>query len=135
MLLGEGLHDRRDAELLERRHVLRDDAEGEARGAALAVGVDAEAREVLVLIRDVEVAARLEGRAPLGRAGADRVEDQGEVRLAQRGGVERGEAAVPAKDGWPPELEVDVARPQLDRVPEQAVQVHGSGIGSGARLL
>ena len=135
VLLGERLDDGRDAELLERGNVLRDDAEGEARGPALAVGVDAEAREILVLVGDVEVAARLEGRTPLGGAGADDVEDGGEVRLGERGGVERGEAAVPAKDGWPPELEVDVARPQLDRVPEQAVQVHGGGIGSTRRRL
>jgi hypothetical protein len=135
VLVGQRLDDVRDAELRECGHILRDDAKGEAGGAALAVGVDAEAREILVLVGDVEVAGGLELGSPLGGARADRIEDGQERRLVERGGFERDEATVPAKDGWPPELEVDVARPLLDRVPEQAVQVHGSGIGCRTALL
>src|SRR5581483_7129659 len=108
---------------------------GEARRAPLPVGVDAETREVGVLVGDVEVAGLVEALQALGRARADDVEDGGERRLVQRGDLERGEAAVPAKDGRTPELEVDVARPELDRVPEQAVQVHRGGIGSTPRRL
>ena len=125
VLLGHGLHDGRDAELGERRHVLRDDAEGKARGSPLPVGVDAEARKVGVLVGDVEVAGLMEALEALGRAGADDFEDRREGRLVQRGGIERGEAAVPAEDGRTSELEVDVARPEFDRVPEEAIQVHG----------
>ena len=56
--------------------VLRDDAEGERDGAALAEGVDAEARQVLVLVGDVEVAGVVEVRELLGRAAADGLEDR-----------------------------------------------------------
>ena len=125
MLLGERPHDRGQSELLERRHLPRDDAEGEADGASLPVGVDAKPGQVLLLVGDVEIARLAEALQPLGRALADVLEDRLERPFVQGRDVERHQSAVAAENGRAVHLEVDVARAQLDCVPEQAVEVHG----------
>ena len=136
VLLGERLDAGRHAELLEASAPSGDDAEREASRAALPVGVHAEARQVLVLVGDVEVAARLEVLEALGRPAADDLEHGGERRLVERrGALDRVEIAVAADDRRPADLQVDVARTHLDGVPEQPVQVHGSGIGCGGARL
>ena len=65
MLLGETANAWRHVKRLEVRDVLRDHPQGDRDVAPLPERVDAEARQILVLIRDVEIADLLEGREPL----------------------------------------------------------------------
>ncbi len=104
VLLGELLDADRQAQLLEARHGLRDDAEGERDGAALAVRVDAEAGQVAVLVRDVEVARVVEVLKPLGRAGADDLEHALEVGVVRAPGQPSSTPRSPSRrttGGWP----------------------------------
>ena len=133
MLLGELLHAGRKAQLLEARHRLRDDAEGERGRAALPVGVDAEARQVAVLVGDVEVAVVVEELEALRRAGADDLERGREVGVAQgRPAFEGAELAVASDDRRLAELQVDVAGAELDGAREQSVQIHTASIEGSA---
>ena len=84
VLLGEALHARRQAQLLEARDVAGDHAERERDVAALAVGVDAETGQALGGVRDVEVAALVEHLQPLGRDAGHRLEGAEQVLLVQR---------------------------------------------------
>ena len=59
--------DRREAELLERLDLLRDEAERRAERLALEVDVDAEAREPGERVGEVELAVELEVLLLLGR--------------------------------------------------------------------
>ena len=61
MLLGEASHACGEVQHVEVRHILRDDAESERDVAALPEGVDAEARQILLLVGDIEVTGGLEG--------------------------------------------------------------------------
>src|SRR5712691_9016150 len=122
------LHAFRQAQLLEGRHVLRNDAERERDRAALAERVDAEAREILALVRDIEITGLLE-LADLERGRrANRLEHrlQGEI-VERRFALHRGERAVAPKDRRLADLEMDVARAEFDGTPEQGIQVHRSG--------
>ena len=127
VLLGELLDARRQVELLEARHGLRDDAEGERGRAALPVGVDAEAREVAVLVRDVEVAGVVEVLELLGRAAADDLEHRGERRVVERRHVRhRVQVAVEPADRRLADLQVDVAGAELDGAREESVEIHAA---------
>ena len=139
MLFGEPLHAGRQVELLEVRHGLRDDAEGERDGAALAVRVDAEARQVAVLVGDVEVAGVVEVLELLGRAAAD-----ASSRTASRAASSSGwasaigvEIAVDPADRRLADLQVDVGGAELDGTQEKTVQIHrlDRGIGRIGRFL
>ena len=66
-LVGELVEPRREAELLERLDLVRDEPERGADGRALEVGVDAEAREAGNRVREVDLPARLEDLLLLGR--------------------------------------------------------------------
>ena len=66
-LVRELVEASRDAELLERLDLVRDQPEGGADGRALKVGVDAEAREAGNRVGEVDLPARLEGLLLLGR--------------------------------------------------------------------
>src|SRR5262249_17682136 len=58
--IGELLHDLREAELLERADLVRDDADRAADRTALSIDVAAEAREALDTEREVELVLFLE---------------------------------------------------------------------------
>ena len=139
MLVREPPHTCGERELLERRDVLRDDAKRKRDRAPLPERVDAEAREVLVLVRDVEVARVVEAVALVRRDLGDLVEDERELLLAEhRQVVHRAERAVAAKDRRLADLQMDVACAELDGALEGGVQVHGAVaacIGSGRRRL
>src|SRR5205085_1534731 len=99
--------------------------EGERGRAALAKAVDAEAREVLGGVGDVELAVFVEGRE-LGRNElGDRCKHGIEVDLRKRRKVpERRKLAVASDDGWTADLEMNVARADLDGAPQHSVQFH-----------
>ena len=80
-LLGELAHDRRQAELLDRHRLGRDQAEGGAEGAALEEGVDAEAADAGDRVGEVELPVGLEHLALRGRE--DRVDDLARVGRRQ----------------------------------------------------
>ena len=125
VLLGEPLHARRQAQLLEARHLARDHAERERDRAALAEGVDAEAGQALGGVRDVEVAALVEHLQPLGRDARHRLERAEQVLLVQRRTVlERPDRAVATQHRRLVELEVDVARAEFNGAPKEGIQVH-----------
>src|SRR2546423_1000725 len=63
----EGVQDGREAELLERLDLLRDETEGRADGLALVVDVDTEARDAGKRIGEVELALQLEHLLLLAR--------------------------------------------------------------------
>ena len=99
MLFGERADAVGQAEHLEVRNVLGGDAERERDVPALLEGIDAEAREIGVLVRDVEVPRLLEGLEPLRRAFPDQLDELLHVPIDQdRGLLQRGERAVAPKD-------------------------------------
>ena len=115
VLLGEALDPGRKPQRLEARHLARDDAERERDVAALAERVDAEARQAGPLVGRVELAGLLEGREPRRRVGADLPQDLLEpLRIERRPVLERLEVAVEADDRRLPDLQVDVARAEVD---------------------
>ena len=125
LLLGKARDPPGKAQLLEAGDVLRDDAERERGRAALAKAVDPEAREVLGGIGEVELAMLVKGGA-LGRDELrERSEDRVEVDLGDRwAAVEQGQRAVATHDGGTADLEMDVARAELDGAPQHGVQFH-----------
>ena len=127
MLVGELLDAGRKAQLLEARHGLRDHAEGERDRAALPVGVDAEPRQIAVLVGDVEVARVAEKLEPLRRAGPDDLEHGLQVGVRQRRAlVESAELAVAPEHGRLAELQVDVAGAEVDGTREETVEIHAA---------
>ena len=112
--------------MVEAGHLARNDAEGERGGAALPEHVDPEPGQPLAGVGDVEVARLVERAQALGREARDRLERGEQVGLAQRGrAVDRADGAVAPEHGRLLQLQVDVARAELDGVPEKGVQVHG----------
>ena len=85
--------------------------------AALPERVDAEAREVLVLVRDVEVARLLERFVALRRALADRFEDGFDVAVRERSASSSSGPSEPSRRriGGTAHLQVDVAGAELER--------------------
>ena len=80
--LAKLVDDRRQAELLDRHRLGRDQAEGGAERAALEVGVDAEAADARDRVGEVELPVGLE---PLAlRVGEDRVDDLARVGRRER---------------------------------------------------
>ena len=131
VLLGEPLDPGRQPQRLEARNLSRDDAERERDVTALPEGVDAEARQARPLVGRVELAGLLEVREPRRRVGADLVQDLLEaLRIERRPVLERLEVAVEADDRRLPDLEVDVARAEVDGGVQEAIQVHALLIGS-----
>ena len=127
VLVREPLHARGHAELVEAGHFARNDAEGERGGAALPEHVDPEPGQPFGGVGDVEVARLVERAQALGREARDRLERGEQVGLAQRGrAVDRADAAVAPEHGRLLQLQVDVARAELDGVPKEGVQVHGA---------
>jgi hypothetical protein len=115
----------REVQLLEARHVLGDDAERERDRAALAEGVDAEARQPVGRVSDVEVAALVEGAEPLGRHSGDRLERAEQVGRPERRALrEWRDRTVATQHRRLVQLQVDVARAELDGAPEEGIQVH-----------
>ena len=108
--------------------------------AALAEGVDAEARQALGGVRDVEVAALVERLQLLWRDPGHRLERAEQVLLVQRWAVvERRDRAVATQHRRLVQLEVEVARAEFNGAPEEGIQVHravAEGIGRfGVRAL
>ena len=113
------------AQLLEARHVLGDDAERERGRAALAEDVDAEAGQALGRVGDVEVAGLVELAHPLGRDQRHRLERAEQVLLAERRALgQRRDRPVRPQHRRLVELQVDVARAELDGDPEDGIEVH-----------
>ena len=136
VLLGEPLHARRQVELLEARHLAGDDAEGERDVAALAEGVDAEARQALGGVGDVEVAGLVERLQPLGSDPRHGLECGEQVLLVQRRAlVERRDRAVATQHRRLVQLEVDVARAEFNGAPEEGIQVHRASREESAGLV
>ena len=136
MLLGETANALRQPELLEARHLARDHAEGKRDRAALAKAVDAEARQALRRVGDVELAGLVED----GKLGRREVGDQCERRLeiaVEQGRMvrEQAELAVPPHDGRLADFQMDVARAELDGARQYRIQVHGVVIGTDAAPL
>jgi alkylhydroperoxidase family enzyme len=106
--------------------------------APLPEGVDAEAGEIVVLIGDVEIAGLLERFETLGRSLSDCLEDGLRVTIRQDWALlQWAEVAVATKDRRDADLQVDVARAELDGAPEQGIQFHGGHtcIGMSPRRL
>ena len=136
MLLGQLLDTRREAEAAEVRDLGRDDAEGKGDVAALAEGVDAEPRQVGQLVGGVHLARLLEEADAAGRAGADGVQDVLErFRGEETVTVEGREVAVDANDRRLTELEMDVARAEIDGLGEDVVEAHPRPIGRRTRII
>ncbi len=134
MLLRQAANARRQAQHLEVGDVLGNHAEGERDVAALPKRVDPEAREIVFLVGDVQVAARLEGLEPLGRAFADELEDALGIAVGDhRRLLERGERTVAPEDRRNADLQVDVARAELDGASEQEIEFHGGHSCIGSR--
>ena len=119
--------------------MLRDDAERERDRPALPEGVDAEARQALVLVGDIEVAGLVEAVALVRRGFGDLLQHRLEVAGAELLlPVEWRHRAVAAQDRRLADLEMDVARAEVDAALEDGVQVHGAVggcIGSPAKGL
>src|SRR5215208_110826 len=100
MLLRKAANALRKPQLLEARHVVRDHAEGERDRPALAEAVDAEARQALRCVGDVELARLVKG-GELGRSEVgDKRKRRLEVAVVQRRVVrEQAELAVPPYHG------------------------------------
>ena len=125
VLVGEPLHPRREAQLLHRRNLLGDDAEGERDVAALAEAVDAEARQVGALVGDVEIAALLELRVPLRLHLRDALEVSVQVVLGQvRRILHRPERTVAPQHRRAAEFQVDVAGAEFDGARKEGVEFH-----------
>ena len=126
VLIREPFHAGRHAELVEAWNLARNHAERERDGAALPERIDAEAGQPFDRVGDVEVTGLVERAEALGREARDRLERGEQVGLAQRGrAVDRADAAVAPEHGRLLQLQVDVARAELDGVPKEDVQVHG----------
>ena len=111
----------------------RDDPEGEADLVALAERVHAETRKPRDLVREVEVAGRVEGVDLVGAR--DGREDVLHVPRRERLGLLHvAERAVAAQHGRPPGLQVDVARTELDGLLQKGVEIHARGIGAERRV-
>ena len=132
LLLGEALHLRGQAELVEVGDLRRDPAHDHGERAALAVDGDPEAAEA----GDAEPGAGLTGGGELVLAGGvedargERLHDTGAGRL-ERGGLE---LAVDAHVGHGARLEVQVGAPDLVQVRQELFQLgHTAYIGPRGR--
>jgi hypothetical protein len=97
-------------------------------------GVDAEARQVFVLVGDVEVACLLKAVALVRSDFRDLVQHRLEVVIRQRLDAGHGpERAVATEDRRLADLQMDVARAELDGAPEGRVQVHERSDPASAR--
>ena len=122
------LERRRDAELLERLQLRRDEAEGGAEALALEVDVDAEAREAGDRVGDVDLALVLEVLLLLGRE--DPVEQPLGVLGRQPGELlEPLEVPVHADDRLGADRDVEVGRAARNHVLEQVVDRNGPARG------
>ena len=133
LLLGEAVHRRGQAELVEGGDLRRDAAHDHGERPALAVDGDAEAAEA----GDAEAGVGLAGGGEVVLAGG--VEDGRGERLHDAGGghLERGglELAVDADVGDGARLEVQVGPPDLVEVRQELFQLgHTAYIGQPAGL-
>ena len=135
MLLRELLNALGQAELLERRHGDRDDAERERDRTALAEHVDAEARQALGGVGDVEIAGLLKLVVALRCLGGDRAQDPLEIVVGQRWPVQRGDLAVVADHRRPADLQVDVGSPRGNSAREERFEFHAVCLGTGRHAL
>ena len=119
-LLREVVQAGREAELLERLDLVRDEPEGGAHGRALKVGVDTEAREAGNRMREVDLPARLESLLLLGRE--DPVHERPDLVGRQRLRIRQAlEAALDADHRRRARRQVEVRRVALDHDGEQVI--------------
>ena len=125
--LGEPRDAGRQAELSKLGTSLRDHAERERDRAALAEAVDAEAGQALGRVGDVEVAALVELAQPLRGDVRHGLERGSRLLVERRPLGQRRDRAVRAASAAG-RLQVDVARAEFDRAPEEGIQVHGASL-------
>ena len=125
VLVGEPTDAGRQAQLLETRDVARDDAERERDRAALPIDVDAEARQPVGGVRNVEVSGLVELLETLRYDARNRLDSGEQVLLIQRRAVvERRDGAVATQHRGLVQLQVDIARAEVNGAPEEGIQVH-----------
>ena len=126
LLLAQLGHHRRQVQLVEPRHLGRDDAQDHAGLPALLEHVDAVAHAVGRAVREVGVVVLLEDLAlPV----AHQVDGEGadDLRRQRRRVAQRAQVALDAKDRRQPGLEVHVRGAELAGRPKHVVEnlVHG----------
>ena len=105
----------RQTELVEVRDPVRDETEGERDRAALTESVHAEAGKLRRRVREIELAARVEGLASERQACSDVLEHGFQLVVSENfERVDGDELAVLAYDGRLPDLEVDIADAEPD---------------------
>jgi hypothetical protein len=107
-VLRERVQDRRQAQLLERLDLLRDEAERGADRLALEVDVDAEAREPRHGVREVELPVELEVLLLLARE--DAVEQRPRVVGGERLSVRARDVPAHAERGRAADRDVQIRR-------------------------
>ncbi len=133
VLLCEPLDTCRQAELLEPRDDARDDAEGVGGRPALPEAVHAEARQPGGGVRRVELARREERLRHAPGSRRTRASTPSRSALGEpRPFDQLGHLAVAAEDRRPADLQMDVARTELDGALKEDVELHGRSIGSDA---
>ena len=124
--LHSSRHHRRQVELVEPRHLGRDDAQDHAGLPALLEDVDAVAHAVGRAVREVGVVVLVEDLALLL---AHQVHGEGadDLRRQRRRIAQRAQVALDAEDRRQPGLEVHVRGPELPGRPKHVVEnlVHG----------
>ena len=125
----EVLEDRREAELLELRHLAGDQAERGADRGALEVRVDAEARAAGIEY-ERSICHSFSSFLPLV-VREDRVDDLAGVLRAEGREVERGQVPALADHGWDACRDVEVGRAALHHLDQDIgeVEVHRGLLG------
>ena len=118
-LLSSVVHDRRRAELLERAHTERHDAERERQRAALVEGVGAEAAEPGDAEREVDLRVALRAPPPGARRAATCTIRSMSSCVEHLDVLERHERAVAARRRRAADREVEVGGAGVDRRLEQ----------------
>ncbi len=135
--VGEPADAGRKPERLEARHLARDHAERERDLAALAEGVDAEARQAGLLVRGVELARLVERGEARRVGGADRLEHDSRSSAESSGAQPSSGAEVPSLrtiGGWPT-LRWRSLAPSSTTVAQEGVQIHVPIIGRTPALV
>ncbi len=123
---------RRQQQLLERRNLRAHPADRKSNVAALAIDVYPETTHSRQ--RVAEVGLVLLRELPRLVLGHERASEQLGVGAGQRWELPGRESAVHAHEGHVPGLEVEIARPHLDRVSEQLSDVHDPSPGPQSPL-
>jgi hypothetical protein len=131
VLIRQPTDARRQPELLEARDIAGNHAKRERDRAALSIDVDAEARQPVGGVGDVEVSGLVELLETLGHDARHRLDGGEQVLLSERRAVlEWRDGAVATQHRGLVQLQVDIARAEVDGAPEEGIQVH-KGVAAG----